>query len=356
MQSRLALILLAASTVAVPLLLAPTATAAPLGAPQARAGHSPTSGSLRLTDPLREVRGGTLQTSSNWAGYDVTGGDFTSVAAAWTQPAVQPDPLQETAVTFWVGLDGDGSSTSEQCGTWAVSVNGVVSYSAWYDVSPAPKVTVPLTVNPGDEIAAAVASDGNGSFGIVINDETTGGTYSTTQYSAAAQDYSAEIIAGAPTNAATGNLYPLANFGTVQFTGLIDQEPISSVNWNRIDMVSSSGATLATTSALASDGETFSISTGTAPATDTTPPPTTVSGADSLWHNQPVTLTFTATDDPGGSGWPTASTRSMAAQPGLKGTRSPSPPRPTTPTTASIRSATARSTRPATRRLRRPAR
>jgi len=35
---------------------------------------------------------------------------------------------------------------------------------------------------------------------------------------------------------------------------------------------------------------------------DTTPPTTTVSGADTLWHNADVTLTFTATDDEGGSG------------------------------------------------------
>jgi len=35
---------------------------------------------------------------------------------------------------------------------------------------------------------------------------------------------------------------------------------------------------------------------------DTTPPTTTVSGADSLWHNTAVTLTFSATDNSGGSG------------------------------------------------------
>ena len=38
------------------------------------------------------------------------------------------------------------------------------------------------------------------------------------------------------------------------------------------------------------------------PALDTTPPTTKVSGADTLWHNTPVTLTFSATDNPGGSG------------------------------------------------------
>ena len=35
---------------------------------------------------------------------------------------------------------------------------------------------------------------------------------------------------------------------------------------------------------------------------DTTPPTTTASGADARWHNKPVTVTFAATDSPGGSG------------------------------------------------------
>ena len=44
------------------------------------------------------------------------------------------------------------------------------------------------------------------------------------------------------------------------------------------------------------------ISTTRATAPDVTPPTTTVSGADDLWHNTDVHLTLTATDDPGGSG------------------------------------------------------
>ena len=39
-----------------------------------------------------------------------------------------------------------------------------------------------------------------------------------------------------------------------------------------------------------------------APISDTVAPVTKVHGADGKWHNQPVTLTFTATDNAGGSG------------------------------------------------------
>jgi len=41
---------------------------------------------------------------------------------------------------------------------------------------------------------------------------------------------------------------------------------------------------------------------GTALGSDATPPTTTVSGADHLWHRHPVTLGFSATDNAGGSG------------------------------------------------------
>ncbi len=42
--------------------------------------------------------------------------------------------------------------------------------------------------------------------------------------------------------------------------------------------------------------------TPTPAPSDTTPPTTTATGADDAWHNTPVTVTFTARDNPGGSG------------------------------------------------------
>ena len=46
----------------------------------------------------------------------------------------------------------------------------------------------------------------------------------------------------------------------------------------------------------------FAGSIGPAPGSDHTPPVTVVHGVDKNWHNRPVTVTFTATDNPGGSG------------------------------------------------------
>ena len=67
---------------------------------------------------------------------------------------------------------------------------------------------------------------------------------------------------------------------------------------------------LATPLAQAADTGDITVSAGATTAdidavlisSDTTPPTTTATGADSLWHNSAVTVTFTATDNPGGSG------------------------------------------------------
>ena len=92
-------------------------------------------------------------------------------------------------------------------------------------------------------------------------------------------------------------MLPLADFGIVSFTGCaFNGQPISAFDWRRIDMVSGGGVTEAVASPLGSDGASFFVSD------DFTPPSTKVSGAATRWHNAPVSLTFIATDDPGGSG------------------------------------------------------
>ena len=250
-----------------------------------------------------ELSGGSSAPTSNWAGYDVAGGDFTSVSASWTQPSVPPTE-GESRASFWVGFDGDGSSTVEQIGTEAYSENGDVSYYAWYEMLPAPEMPIDgIAISPGDVINASVIADGLGDFTLTINDATSGTHYTTTESNGVTAPRSAEVIAEEVTSASSNNLVPLADFGTVSFSSCVfDGQPISSYNWIQNYITADDGATIATTSALDPGGASFSVSTGTGPATDTTPPTTTVSGADALWHNKPVSLTFSATDDPGGSG------------------------------------------------------
>ncbi len=199
----------------------------------------------------------TATTSMNWSGYAATGGRFTSVSAAWTQPAVTCT-AQDTFASFWVGLDGDGTQSVEQTGTEADCVNGTAAYSGWFEMFPAAPVFYNNPVQPGDAMSASVTTSGNGTFTLTLTDQTQGWNQVTTQTSATAQLGSAEVIAEAPSSA-TG-VEPLSNFGTVNFSAATaNGAPIgNNANLSELTMVSAGGATEATPSALAG-GNAFSI-------------------------------------------------------------------------------------------------
>jgi Peptidase A4 family len=196
--------------------------------------------------------------SGNWAGYAVTGqqGSFTSVSAAWTQPAASCSGTEEFAA-FWVGLDGDGTQTVEQTGTEADCDGGTTSYQGWYEVFPAAPVFYSSPVQPGDAMSASVVSDGNDVFTLTLSDKTADWTQTIQQSSPDAELGSAEIIAEAPSDGES--VLPLADFGTVDFTSAtVNQQPLSSApDLDAITMASNAG-TLATPSTL-SDDDAFSV-------------------------------------------------------------------------------------------------
>src|SRR5919201_2134554 len=88
-------------------------------------------------------------TSSNWSGYAVTGGRYSSVSASWTQPTVNCSVTPTGWSSFWVGLDGDTSNTVEQTGTEADCSSGRPVYSAWFEMYPKYPKTYPPPVAPG---------------------------------------------------------------------------------------------------------------------------------------------------------------------------------------------------------------
>jgi hypothetical protein len=153
-------------------------------------------------------------TSSNWAGYAVTGGTYTSVSATWTQPAVNCSVTPTGWSSFWVGLDGDTSSTVEQTGTEADCSNGHPVYSGWYEMYPKFPSTYANPVAAGDHMSASVTTS-NGSFVLTLTDSTRGWTQRTTARLKRAKLASAEVIAEAPSS--SGGVLPLADFGTVGF-------------------------------------------------------------------------------------------------------------------------------------------
>jgi hypothetical protein len=162
-------------------------------------------------------------TSSNWAGYAATGDSFTSVTASWVQPTVSCASTATSYSSFWVGLGGFNADSQalEQIGTEGDCVGGRAVYSAWWEIVPAPMVDVDVPVAAGDALTATVSVTGQ-TVTMELDNTTTGATFTKTVQSTATPDVSsAEWIAEAPSSCSrfSCRVLPLANFGTVSFTG-----------------------------------------------------------------------------------------------------------------------------------------
>jgi hypothetical protein len=158
---------------------------------------------------------------------------------------------------FWVGLDGDGSSTVEQTGADSDCSGSTPTYYAWYEMYPSYPVNLSNTVRPGDSMSASVTTNGSGSFTLTISDHTQGWTYTTKKTLRSARLASAEVIAEAPSS--SRGVLPLANFGTVNFSSsTVNGQSIGSFNPQEIVMATSSGTVKAQPSSL-SGGTNFSV-------------------------------------------------------------------------------------------------
>jgi len=244
-----------------------TSTAAFAAAPQHTAAHVHARGDImhhstgahHLTPVSSAHRHGKIvlhDTSDNWAGYAATGGTYTSVSSSWVQPAVSCGS-EDTYSSFWVGLDGDGTSSVEQTGTEADCSGGSASYSSWYEMYPANPVNYSDNVAPGDSFTGTVTTDGSGDFTLTLTDNTEGWTETQNESGSSATGGSAEVIAEAPYS---NGVLPLSDFGTADFTGAtVDGSALGSSSPVQINLVSDGGVTEATTSGLDSSGEDFSV-------------------------------------------------------------------------------------------------
>jgi hypothetical protein len=202
-------------------------------------------GALRVASgPIHKLMN---STSSNWSGYAVTGGRFTTVSATWTQPAVNCSVTPTGWSSFWVGLDGDTTNTVEQTGTEADCSSGTAVYSAWYEMYPKFPKNYADTVRPGDNFSSSVTTDGRGNFTLTLSDTTRGWSHTTSARLKSAKLGSAEVIAEAPSS--SGGVLPLADFGTAGFSGMkVNGATVTSstAGLDRIDMASG-GTTKAST-------------------------------------------------------------------------------------------------------------
>jgi hypothetical protein len=135
--------------------------------------------------------------SSNWFGYDQgtleQGGKmFHSITGDWTVPtATQHTNGQDEFSSDWIGIGGGcidaactvGDNTLIQTGTEQDVSGGKASYSAWYELIPAPSITITnVSVHPGDHMHASIAETVSGAevWNITLQNVTTGQTFSTT--------------------------------------------------------------------------------------------------------------------------------------------------------------------------------
>jgi hypothetical protein len=173
--------------------------------------------------------------SNNWFGYNQGtlergGKQFHSITGDWTVPkATQHTPGQDEASSDWIGIGGGcvdancnvGDATLIQTGTEQdVSSSGVASYSAWYELIPAPSLTISnMTVRPGDHMHAAIkeAVSGSNVWRITLQDVTRGRTFTTTvPYSST--HATAEWIEETPLVIGTNaGLAPLPNLSRIAF-------------------------------------------------------------------------------------------------------------------------------------------
>ena len=175
---------------------------------------------------------GSQSVSTNWAGYVAlntpassgSAGGFSSVSGTWKQPAASCAAGSESYSAAWVGLGGYAESARalEQIGTDADCTHGGRAvYSTWFEVLPAPPVTVPLRARPGDTISASATVHGL-RVTLRIRDLSTGAHFSSSRSATRVDTSSAEWIIEAPSvcPASSGcHTLQLANFGLASFWG-----------------------------------------------------------------------------------------------------------------------------------------
>jgi hypothetical protein len=157
-----------------------------------------------------------------WAGYVVRthAGSFERVKGSWAQPKIVCNRPGSSAA-FWVGLGGASANSAalEQVGTSAdCSGSALAAYSAWYQLFPAPAVELPLSVRPGDTIAAEVAVSGR-TVTVELRNLSTGSSFSAERWMRSPETDSAEWSVEAPSTCfVMCEQLPLADFGRVRFT------------------------------------------------------------------------------------------------------------------------------------------
>jgi autotransporter-associated beta strand protein len=194
-----------------------------------------------------------LSGSTNWSGWYSSAGSgnsYTDITATWTVPTLTAPASGTSYCATWIGFDGIGNSTVEQCGIEeSITSGGSLNLFAWYEFAPAAAVNMGLVVLPGDTINAEVKYDpsqnSGGNFAYVFTLTDGGQSFNHTEFTSSNDGRAtSEWIVEAPT--VGGSQATLANFGSATFrngTAALNGGSSSGMgslsNLNNIEMLAS---------------------------------------------------------------------------------------------------------------------
>lgn len=226
---------------------------------------------LILFFPLLAGSANRRLTSSDWSGYvvatDVNNPQplVTRIEASWTVPRVGVSIRASFSAT-WIGIGGQFDGTLIQTGTEQDSINGVGTYSAWYELLPNDEVTIAsLSVSAGDRITASISllDPTANTWLIEIHDFTgaTGEQSFQNSFVYVSSMLSAEWIVERPR--VNNVLRNLADFSELTFTGCAATVggkvvTVSSLPSIQVTMYNQN-TELASVSPLASNGSSFTV-------------------------------------------------------------------------------------------------
>lgn len=218
--------------------------------------------------------------SNNWSGYNKgaleTGTPtlFSQVSSDWTVPtATQATPGQAEFSSTWIGIGGGcldstclvTDNTLIQTGTEQdVAANGAPTYSAWYELIPAPSIQVSLAVRPGDRMHADIREviAGSNVWTIGLANKTTGLSFTTTVPYSSTKG-TAEWIEETPLLIGTNaGFSAMPNLSAANFDNSLANGVGAALNpREQINLVTSAGASIATPSAPDVEADGFNVCT-----------------------------------------------------------------------------------------------
>lgn len=163
--------------------------------------------------------------SSNWAGAVLVGSGYKTVTGTFVVPTPKEPSGGSSSTTYsasaWVGIDGDTCQTAILQTGVDFNVKGTsVSFDAWYEWFPSYAYTFTgFSIAAGNTIKVTASATSTTAGSVTVTNVSTGKTvtHSFSGQSGKLCETNAEwIVEDFEEN---GSLVPLANFGTVKFTG-----------------------------------------------------------------------------------------------------------------------------------------